>query len=462
MKVCRIGNVNQEYKNYDMNKIKLLLFIVLFTGTLSFNLNAQDYSLNIKVKTTNSSEKFPSLYSNKDWDYAPVIDLISTSNMGLTLESGKNKGWSLFLQPNGAWGWNIGDGKNRLDYLPTKKQQINDGKWHEIGISFYLDKKTAWLYFDKKHVAIYSLSDLQLSEEAISLNGSISKKSSFRIKNVECEKLDQSNFYKGEKPEKFTVMSWNIWHGARHNGIDLGIQQAIDAMRTSIADIICMQETYGSGPAISDALGTLFYYRSSNLSIHSKYPIVDTYDLYESFRFGGVQVKMGEQLLDVFSLWIHYLPDVSKLYPTHSVEKILEEENKTRGKEMKKILVSLREAFLTGGKTPMIIGGDFNSSSHLDWGKNMRAFHHNYTIEWPVSKSMEDEGFIDSFREMAPVPYDNLGLTWSPRFHESLQDRIDYLYYKGSIKCVNSYVKGYADSEWPSDHAAVVGVYRFK
>ena len=76
--------------------------------------------------------------------------------MGLTLASGKSAGWSIFMQPNGAWGWNIGDGKGRLDYLPSSKQKVNDGKWHSIGLSFYFDKQTAWLYFDNKHVAIYS------------------------------------------------------------------------------------------------------------------------------------------------------------------------------------------------------------------------------------------------------------------------------------------------------------------
>lgn len=445
-----------------MKKFQLLLYILFFINTVFFNLNAQEYSFSFKVKTKSNVVSFPSIYTNKNWENAAVIDLLSTSNMGLTLESGKQKGWALFLQPNGAWGWNIGDGNNRLDYLPSEKQQINDGKWHEISVLFFLDKKTAWLYFDKKHVAIYSLSDLQLKEEDFVLNGSISKNSSIKIKQQKFERINQSKFYINKKPAKFTVMSWNIWHGGRNNGVDLGIQQTIDAIHNSRADIICMQETYGSGPAISDALGTLFYYRSSNLSIHSKYPIVDTYNLYQSFRFGGVQIKMEEQLLNVFSLWIHYLPDISKLYPLESVEKIIEEERKTRGKEIKEILISLKEKSIIGTKIPIIIGGDFNSPSHLDWKENMKPFHNNYTIEWPVSKSMENEGFIDSFREMAPIPNRSLGLTWSPRFDETLQQRIDYLYYKGPIKCVNSYVKGYTNSEWPSDHAAVVGVYRFE
>jgi exonuclease III len=425
---------------------------------------AQDYTVSFEIKTTSSSENFPSLVSNKMWGDAPIIDLISTSNMGITLASEKKIGWSIFMQPNGAWGWNIGDGNARLDYLPTTKQAINDGTWHQISVSFYLDKKTAWLYFDERHVAIYSLSELKLSKEDIIGNLTFSGEKQLNIRKENAGKFSViSKNNKGDDQNtqrKLTVMSWNIWHGGRHNGIEKGIAQTITAIRESGADMVCMQETYGSGPAISDALGTLFYYRSSNLSVHSKYPIVDTYDLYQPFRFGGVRVKMGTQLLDVFSLWIHYLPSISKLYPLEPVSTIILEENKTRGKEVKEILAELKKVSISED-IPMIIGGDFNSPSHLDWGEDMKAFHHDYTIKWPVSTSMFEEGFIDSFREMATVPKYNLGYTWSPRFHESLQQRIDYLYYKGGLKCIDSYVKGYTYSEWPSDHAAIVAKYRF-
>ena len=457
--------------------MKKTYFLLVLLYGFSLCVYTQDFAIEFDIKTTLSTDTFPSFCTNKDWDGALPIDLISTSNMGLTLESGNILGWTVFLQPNGAWGWNIGDGKNRLDYLPSSLQRVNDGKWHQIAISFYLDKKTAWLFFDGRHVAIYSLSELNLTSEAVTNAIKESKKKGIDIKrmrvgNFELNSESIVNSYRDEdrkaliynqkKPGKLTVMSWNIWHGGRHNGVDKGIEQVISAIRTSGADLVCMQETYGSGPLISDALGTLFYYRSSNLSVHSKYPIIDTYDLYQPFRFGGVRVKMGAQLLDVFSLWIHYLPSISKLYPSESVDKILSEENKTRGKEMKEILQSLEHAALKEEEVPLIIGGDFNSPSHLDWGDDMKVFHHNYSIEWPVSKSMADAGFTDSFRETAPNPAHSIGNTWSPRFHESMQQRIDYLYYKGNLNCVNSYVKGYTDSEWPSDHAAVVSEFRFK
>lgn len=458
-----------------MKRNYLLVFILCF---FIVSIQSQSFDVVLNVKSKLISDAFPSLATNKNWNGADTINLISTSNMGITLESGKKSGWSIFMQPNGAWGWNIGDGKNRLDYLPTTKQRINDGKWHQIAISYQLKNNTAWMYFDGKHVAIYSLSEL--ANDKIEFKGAVnfSNTKTIKLKDKEFgnllltpdkvasdwyateEVIQQS--YLGTKPEKLTVMAWNIWHGARHNGVEKGIEQAITAIKSSGADLVCMQETYGSGPIISDALGTLFYYRSSNLSVHSKYPIVDTYDLYQPFRFGGVRVQMGNQLLDVFSLWIHYLPSISKMYPGESTEKILVEENKTRGKEIKEILTDLKAASILGEDVPLIIGGDFNSPSHLDWKKDTKMVHHNYEIVWPVSKSMADARFIDSFREMAPIPLNSRGYTWSPRFHESLQQRIDYLYYKGSLQCVNSYVKGYTDSEWPSDHAAIVSEFRFK
>ena len=284
---------------------------------------AQDYAVQFKIKTKSNTKTFPSFASNKNWDGAKIVDLISTSNMGFTLESGKMAGWSVFIQPNGSWGWNIGDGKARLDYLPSELQKVNDGKWHQIAVSFYLDKKTAWLYFDERHVAIYSLSELNLTKEHLTNNMVFSDNNQFSIKEEKTGvfkiKSRKNAGYLENTPDKLTVMSWNIWHGARHNGVEKGIEQAITAIKESGAELVCMQETYGSGPKISDALGTLFYYRSSNLSVHSKYPIVDTYDLYQSFRFGGVRVKMGDQLVDVFSLWIHYLPDIAEMYPGESV-----------------------------------------------------------------------------------------------------------------------------------------------
>ena len=108
------------------------------------------------------------------------------------------------------------------------------------------------------------------------------------------------------------------------------------------------------------------------------------------------------------------------------------------------------------------MAGDYNSPSHLDWGDDAKIIHKDYVIEWPVSKSMADYGFMDSFRKMAPNSLYSRGFTWSPRFHESMQQRIDYVYYKGGLNCVNAYVKGYTDSEWPSDHAAVVAEFRFR
>ena len=362
-----------------MNQLSCSIVAVLLLVT---GVWAQDHSVIFKVKTNVQSEQFPSLISNKNWDDAKVIDLISTSNMGLTLASGSKSGWTIFVQPNGAWGWNMGDGEHRLDYLPTTLQRVNDNQWHEIAISFYLDKETAWLYFDGKHVAIYSLSELNFKAEDVLRKQVATSEKVIKVKDLnegktKRDEIGLQNFYKVDAPEKLKVMAWNIWHGGRHNGIEKGVEQTIEAIRNSGADLVCMQETYGSGPAISDALGTLFYYRSSNLSVHSKYPILDTYNAYQAFRFGGVRVKMGDELLDVFSLWIHYLPSISELYPVETVEKILEEENKTRGKEMKEILASLDEIGIDGAQVPLIIGGDFNSPSHLDWGADMKLYHHN-------------------------------------------------------------------------------------
>ena len=71
------------------------------------------------------------------------------------------------------------------------------------------------------------------------------------------------------------VMAWNIWHGGREDGKEVGPKRVIDVIKKSGADLVAMQETYGSGDLISSGLGFQFQPRGTNVSIHSRYPIIE-------------------------------------------------------------------------------------------------------------------------------------------------------------------------------------------
>ena len=132
---------------------------------------------------------------------------------------------------------------------------------------------------------------------------------------------------------------------------------------------------------------------------------------------------------------------------------MLSEELKTRGREILKIFTEYKKLQL---KIPVIMGGDFNSASHLDWTKKTAWRHNGLTVPWPVSKTMYREGFLDCYRTLFPEPTEERGYTWSPRFKDVLQYRIDYIYCdKENWKVKDAEVLGFKNRKWPSDHAAV-------
>ncbi|RLB02757.1 MAG: hypothetical protein DRG59_12425 [Deltaproteobacteria bacterium] len=145
-----------------------------------------------------------------------------------------------------------------------------------------------------------------------------------------------------------------------------------------------------------------------------------------------------------------------------------------------------------GESLPIILLGDFNEPSCLDWTSNQaNLFDHNGVIyEWATTKSLKDDGFVDCFRETYPDEVLNPGFTWpavatdkgstswAPNSDE--RDRIDYIFYKGNNMSVTfssivgpkgAYVHNVAsdadsDNEaflaetlpWPSDHKGVYSV----
>ena len=139
--------------------------------------------------------------------------------------------------------------------------------------------------------------------------------------------------------------------------------------------------------------------------------------------------------MQAYSLWINHLPSVrAQLRDGATSEDLVAADSKTRGKEMDQILASLLPLLKTVPNTPVIVGGDFNSGSHLDWTAAAAHLpnHHGRVVPWPAGVSMAKAGFVDTFRAANPNPVTAPGHTWSPEFPDSHQDRIDYVYVRGS------------------------------
>ncbi len=104
---------------------------------------SKDFTVQFWVKTT--SDK-PNLFlSQKDFN-----------NKGITTQ--KNAGWAIFSS-GGTFGWTIGSGKRRIAYERDngEKMPLNDGKWHQITMTYQKSTAQLWLYYDGLNKAIYNI-----------------------------------------------------------------------------------------------------------------------------------------------------------------------------------------------------------------------------------------------------------------------------------------------------------------
>lgn len=150
----------------------------------------------------------------------------------------------------------------------------------------------------------------------------------------------------------------------------------------------------------------------------------------------------------------------------------------------------------------VIMGGDFNEPSHLDWQADTKdLFDHNgAVINWDCSVMLHKAGFVDSYRKkyLNAVKYPAFTfpagnktaekaklekLAWAPEADE--RDRIDFIYYHASPKtmtlkdCIivgpaETVVRGKIvapdskdkfltpESTWPSDHKGTLATFRIK
>ena len=270
----------------------------------------------------------------------------------------------------------------------------------------------------------------------------------------------------GKAPEKgptLSVMAWNIWHGGREDGETLGPQKVIEVIRASGADLVAMQETYGSGELIREALGFHFQPRGTNVSIHSRYPILADVSVFEEFKCCAAVVAVPDFGPVVFvALWLPYGDDIWLPGARAGLSaEALRDAGLPSTRDLKTLLPALESRLQEEGwgTAPVLIAGDFNSMSHLDYTEDAVA-QYGHVVPWTSSVLMESHGYRDGYRRAHPVVDRVADRTWSPRFPEQEADRIDFVYDRRNpwrvlgAERIDSHPQGF-----PSDHAAVVVHY---
>ncbi|MEU3020413.1 endonuclease/exonuclease/phosphatase family protein [Nocardiopsis sp. NPDC007018] len=279
--------------------------------------------------------------------------------------------------------------------------------------------------------------------------------------------------------DELGVMSLNTWHGGTQvNGYH---EKQLRFLLESGADVVGLQETQGRHAArLAQALGWYHWQGSGSLGVISRYPIVEEYG--EVNASGGVRIALDgeESQVNLWNVHLGYTPygPYDFCFDGMNVERVLEREAASgRTPQITDTLAAMSHQVDAADDVPVLLVGDFNAPSHLDWTEELREKNCGYAdVPWPTSVLPTQAGFTDSYRVANPDPVSAPGITWSPLypFNEGStgrvepQDRIDFVYHAGDLTvresrdvvvCDPAPVPGHRDNEWTTDHAAVLTFY---
>ncbi|MFG2785240.1 HAD-IA family hydrolase [Streptomyces prunicolor] len=269
-----------------------------------------------------------------------------------------------------------------------------------------------------------------------------------------------------ESPYELRVLTWNLWLGG--SKVDDHRTKQLKAIAETGADVVGLQETGGSAAEeLAEALGWHHHRAGENLGVISRHPITARFGDPEVGFYGAAGVRIAVSEGHEVDLWTCHL-DYTPYGPYESAFDGLPAADLIAHEEVR--LAQMRDALgriaeVADDAVPVVLVGDFNSPSHLDWPD----------VEWPVTKAAADAGLRDSYREVHPDPVAEPGHTWSP-IHPvnedgsgrvEPQDRIDYVLHRGlTVLDSRTFVVGtpspwpdVSGNCWPSDHAAVLTVF---
>jgi endonuclease/exonuclease/phosphatase family metal-dependent hydrolase len=332
------------------------------------------------------------------------------------------------------------------------------------------------------------------------------------------------NFNSLAQEKSFKVFQLNIWHEG--NFVPKGYEAIIDELIDKDADVILLSEVNNKNGVdfVSKLLkdlkqkGLSYYGISSEHSVDvatlSKFPILEQNTLYEIEKCLGqvlkTKIRIHNHTIIFYSLHLDYTNYACYLprgydgvtwqkmeNPITNVQEILTANRKGMRDEAIRDLIA--DASKESNKNSIIIGGDFNEPSHLDWIEENKNLYdrRGAVVPWDCSVMLYATGYRDAFRDIYLNPVTHPGFTypsynpdvpisklaWTPEADD--RDRIDYIYYKPSNKkfklkdikivgpdaSVRYALKQEKDSNddfllpkgvWPTDHKGLLATFVIK
>ncbi len=266
------------------------------------------------------------------------------------------------------------------------------------------------------------------------------------------------------EPATLRVLSFNILAG----GARLGpLSKTVEVIEASRADVVALQEVGDSGPRLAAATKMHSAVVSRGLVL-SRFPIGRHSPARKGVRIdvpGLGPTWVFNEHLPAAPYQPYQLVGIPYGKENPFVEtpgEAIAEALRARGQRAAALLMDMAEPLRKD--LPLVVLGDFNEPSHLDWtDRARRAGLCTHTVRWPTSRAIVDAGLTDAFRAIHPDETKTPGHTWTPRPAErDVHDRIDFVYgrhLKPTAASVVGESREHADvvvTPYPSDHRAVV------
>lgn len=267
-----------------------------------------------------------------------------------------------------------------------------------------------------------------------------------------------------ERPDTLTVMSYNVLYATP----DEGTIRAIDRANP---DLVGLQEV--SEPRLRHIARELGYYFHHHSEHEANTPndtgILSRYPISQVTRYGATIYLTVDDPVHIAN--VHLSPYPYEPYQLRDdeidPEAAVAQARFSRYPEIQPVLEALQEPLDEGA--PVLLTGDFNEPSHLDWTAEaaQAGLHMGLEVPWPISQEVLRHGFRDAFRTAHPDEVERPGQTWTTLTgdEDEVHDRIDFVYVAGDgVEVVDAYTMGLRDESptdvavpgYPSDHRSVV------